>query len=140
MPRNPETTEDHKRPLKVHANSDLVEEIKTRIMSGELKETLLFDADTCRIYSDLEMDSRRLFRPEAVMSLVFPASEFDPDSLMHQRLAKLLFDLSDEDFSTLRSAVRAETEEALRRLVAHLKSLDPDDPSGAKDELEPSDD
>ncbi len=140
MANDPEITEDIERPLKALANSDLVAEIKTRIVNGELKEALLFDTDTGRMYSDLGKEERRLFPPDAVVSLVFPMLEFDRDSSRHQKLADLLFDLSDEDFSALKSAVAAETEEGMRRLVAHLERLCPDETSGTKSETEHSDD
>jgi hypothetical protein len=118
----------------------LVAEIKTRIVNRELKEAVLFDMNTGRIYSDLELESRRFLGLDAVMKIVFPMIAFDADSRTHCRVADLLIDLPDNDFSALRSVVQAEIQEGLSRLVARIENLNPDDPSGANEELESSDD
>ncbi|WP_425046504.1 hypothetical protein [Primorskyibacter sp. S87] len=123
MPHEPEFSGDPKRPLRALPNSDLVAELKSRIVNRELKEALLFDLNTGRVYSDLELESRRFLGPDAVMKIVFPMADFDADSRAHQRVTDLLFDLPDSDFSALRSVVLAETEEGLRRMIVKLESL-----------------
>ncbi|GAA6191172.1 hypothetical protein [Phaeobacter sp. NW0010-22] len=140
MSDNSGSKDEPTRPLKLHANEDLVAEIKTRIVNRELKEAVLFDMSTGRIYSDLELESRRILGLGAVMKTVFPMIAFDADSRTHCRVADLLVDLPDNDFSALRSVVQAEVQEGLSRLVARIENLNPDDPSGANEELESSDD
>ncbi len=53
MSQESKTNEDLKRRLKLYANDELLSEVKTRIETGELKETLLFHGATGRMYSDV---------------------------------------------------------------------------------------
>ncbi|SLN11061.1 hypothetical protein TRL7639_00056 [Falsiruegeria litorea R37] len=140
MSDNSGSKDEPTRPLKLHANDDLVAEIKTRIVNRELKEAVLFDMSTGRIYSDLELESRRFLGLDAVMKIVFPMIAFDADSRTHCRVADLLIDLPDNDFSALRSVVQAEIQEGLSRLVVHFENLKPNNPTGAKEGTEQSDD
>ncbi|WP_170518920.1 hypothetical protein [Ruegeria atlantica] len=123
MSKDTNTDEHLKRRLKLCANDDLLSEVKTRIEIGELKETLLFHGATGRVYSDLGREDRRCLPPDAVLRLVFPFHEFDPDSISHQNVYECLFDLPDEYFSALKSTVAAETEKGLHRLVAVLEKI-----------------
>lgn len=111
------------RPLRDFENDDLVEEIKTRIVNKELHETVLFDLSAGRIYSDFEMEDRRLLGAGTAMRIVFPMTGFDPDSISHRRVEDVLIDLPDDDFKAVRSAVRAELEEGLQRLVKLSEEL-----------------
>ncbi|WP_170351298.1 MULTISPECIES: hypothetical protein [Ruegeria] len=123
MSQDPKTNEDLRRRLKLYANDELLSEVKTRIETGELKETLLFHGDTGRMYSDDGKEDKRLLPPDAILRLVFPFHEFDPDSIRHQNVAECLFDLPDEHFSALKSTVAAETEKGLHRLIAALEEI-----------------
>ncbi|WP_170387530.1 hypothetical protein [Ruegeria atlantica] len=123
MSKDHKTNEDLKRRLKLYANDDLLSEVKTRIETGVLKETLLFHGATGRVYSDLGREDRRYLPPDAILRLVFPFHEFDPDSINHRNVAECLFDLPDEHFSALKSTVAAETEKGLHRLVAVLEEI-----------------
>lgn len=120
-PITPKT--DTPRRLQDFRSDDLVNEIKARIVNRELHETVLFDLSTGRIYSDLEMEDRRLLGTGTAMRIIFPMTGFDPDSISHRRVDDILIDLPDDDFKAVRSVVRAEIEEGLQRLVKHLEEL-----------------
>ncbi len=111
------------RPLREFENGVLVEEIKARIANRELRETVLLDLSTGRIYSDLKLEDRRLLGAGAAMRIIFPMTGFDPDSISHRRVEDVLIDLPDDDFKALRSVVRAELEEGLERLVKLSEEL-----------------
>ncbi|MES0826807.1 hypothetical protein [Ruegeria sp. SCP11] len=123
MSKDPKTNEDLKRRLKLYANDELLSEVKKRIETGELKETLLFHGATGRMYSDDGKEDRRRLPPDAILRLVFPFHEFDPDSINHRNVAECLFDLPDEHFSALKMTVAAETEKGLHRLIATLEEI-----------------
>ncbi len=123
MSQDPNTNEDLKRRLELCANDDLLSEVKTRIETGVLKETLLFHGATGRVYSDLGREDRRYLPPDAILRLVFPFHEFDPDSISHQNVAECLFNLPDEHFSALKSTVATETEKGLHRLITVLEEI-----------------
>ncbi len=123
MSQESKTNEDLKRRLKLYANDELLSEVKTRIETGELKETLLFHGATGRMYSDVGKEDKRLLPPDAILRLVFPLHEFDPESIRHRNVAECLFDLPDEHFSALKLTVAAETEKGLHRLIAALEEI-----------------
>ena len=120
-PITPKT--DTPRRLRDFRSDDLVNEIKARIANRELRETVLLDLSTGRIYSDFEMEDRRFLGTGTAMRIIFPMTRFDPDSMSHRRVEDVLIDLPDDDFKAVRSAVRAELEEGLQRLVKLSEEL-----------------
>lgn len=71
MPNSTAPKTQRPSPLQNFGNDDLVKEIKTRIANKELYETVLFDLNTGRIYSDLDTEDRRLLGTGAAMSIIF---------------------------------------------------------------------
>lgn len=105
------------------SNSDIVAELKARLDEGSLKEALLVDLSTCRLYGEFGAEPRQKLSAEAVFKCVFPLFDANPDCDEFKVVTDMLFELQDEQFSALRDAVKYETIAALRSLVKRLDAI-----------------